>query len=268
MANPIKKSIRFVAIQFNGFFPCGSAIRTFFKNLNFIRAPFAFFVDCLKYKKLSKNKDAFKLRFSNLYPILYDRYEKAGDTPRHYFFQDLWAAKKVYKSGTKIHHDIGSWLDGFIAHCLPFCSIVMLDIRPLEKKIGNLTFLKTDCTNMKNIESATLESISSLHAIEHFGLGRYGDPVDPEGYKKAISEIQRVIKPGGNIYFSTPIGKEKLEFNAHRIFNPTHIKELFNQCEIAEFSAVDDQNEFMENANIDDFLDSDYSCGLFHFVKK
>ena len=267
MKNSTKKILRFITRQLNGFLPCASALKNVFRSFNFIKAPFVFFSDCIKYMKLSKNESMFKFKISNLYPILYDRYEKAGNMPLHYFFQDLWAAKKVYKSGIKNHYDIGSRLDGFIAHCLSFCEVTMLDIRPLNTKIDNLAFLEADCTNMLNIRTNSIDSLSSLHAVEHFGLGRYGDMVNPNGYKKAIQEMQRITKAGGDIYFSVPIGKQRVEFNAHRIFNPKYIVSLFDQCRLFDFSAISDNNEYIENANIQDFLNNDYSCGLFHFKK-
>jgi hypothetical protein len=252
----------------NGMFPFVLPTYKVFFGFRFIKAPFVFFRDLFFYNKKNKKNKKFKLRFKNIFPIFYDRYEQAGDIVLHYFFQDIWAAKKVKDSGVDIHYDIGSRLDGFISHCLVFCDVVMLDIRPLDKEIKGLSFIKCDCTNMENINTGSVESLSSLHAVEHFGLGRYGDDIDPDGYVKVIKEMQRIVKSGGSIYFSTPIGMERLEFNAHRIFNPKYIIDLFDQCNLAEFSAVDDNNVFTKNADIDNFLDKDFSCGLYHFVKK
>ena len=116
-----------------------------------------------------------------------------------------------------------------------------------------------------HIPSDSVDSISSLHAVEHFGLGRYGDSIAPNAYKKAINEIKRVTKLGGNIYFSMPIGRQRLEFNAHRVFDPRYVINLFDGCELIEFNAVDDDNRFIENAEIEDFIESEYACGLFHF---
>jgi hypothetical protein len=35
------------------------------------------------------------------------------------------------------------------------------------------------------------DSLSCLHALEHFGLGRYGDPIDPRGHEKGITRWRR-----------------------------------------------------------------------------
>lgn len=120
---------------------------------------------------------------------------------------------------------------------------------------------------MVSIPDNLLESISSLHAVEHFGLGRYGDTIDPLSYKNAIREIQRVVKPGGVIYFSVPVGFERLEFNGQRVFHPRTVLELFKQCELVELSVVDDENQLHEKVDIKDFDNLTYGCGLFHFRK-
>ena len=264
----MNKFTRFILLYINGFFPFLYPNLHLVKNANYFKGIKAYYTDLFEYLRLQKQlKTPFPFSFSNSYPILFDRYEEAGEVPKHYFFQDLWAAKKILKSGIKTHYDIGSRLDSFISHCLIFCKVVMLDVRPLKSKIPGLEFIKADCMNMKNIKSNSITSLSALHAVEHFGLGRYGDPIDPEGYIKAIKEMQRVTKKHGNIYYSGPIGKQRLEFNAHRVFNPYTIIELFSQCKLVEFSAVDDKNRYMENVNPKKFIHASYSCGLFHFVK-
>jgi hypothetical protein len=260
---------RFAMIQMDGLFPFLYPVRHLFYRGNYFRGIVSYFRDVVAYWQADRKLHSpFSLRLSNLYPRYFDRYEDAGEIPKHYFFQDLWAAKKIMKSGVKNHYDIGSRLDSFISHCLVFCNVVMLDIRPLSTKIPGLSFIQTDAMNMKNLPSRSITSISSLHAIEHFGLGRYGDPIDPLGYEKAILEIQRVTKKKGNIYFGTPIGRERVEFNAHRVFSPETIVSLFAQCELVSFSVVNDKGNFIENTERRRYRNAEYSCGLFHFRKK
>ncbi len=259
---------RFLLVNIHALFPyLYPSLRLLFKG-RYLKSIFAFYKDYLKYNNLIKSSDSpFKINFLNTHPIYFDRYDEAGAILQHYFHQDIWAAKKVLKSGVKTHHDIGSRLDGFISHCLTFSKVIMLDIRPLNNIIPNLSFTQTDATNMKNIKTGSINSISSLHAIEHFGLGRYGDPIDPLGYKKAINELKRVTKKGGSIYFSVPIGKQRLEFNNQRVFNPKYILELFSGMKLKEFSLVDDNNNFVENVKPEKYVNVKYSCGLFHFQK-
>lgn len=268
MKSLITRFVKFILIQGNALLPSAYPFLLTIKGFKIAKGVVAYFKDYFQYWSLnSKIKSPFEIKFLNSYPFYYDRFEEAGGIMQHYFHQDIWAANKVYKSGVKKHYDVGSRLDGFISHCLVFCKVVMLDIRSLEIKIPNLEFIQADCTNMRNIKSGSIDSVSSLHAIEHFGLGRYGDPVDPYGYKKAIDEIKRITKKGGSIYFSVPIGKQRLEFNGQRVFNPLYVLDLFNGCNLVEFSAVDDRNNFIKDVNPDDFVNSNFSCGLYHFRK-
>lgn len=259
---------RFFVLYINGFIPFLYPNLHLLKGANYFKGIKAYYQDLFTYLRLQRKANTpFTFSLLNSYPILFDRYEEAGEVPKHYFFQDLWAAKRILKSQVKVHYDIGSRLDSFISHCLVFCKVIMLDVRPLKSKIPGLEFIKADCMNMGNIKTGSIASLSALHAVEHFGLGRYGDPIDPEGYIKAIKEMQRVTKKNGNIYYSGPIGKERLEFNAHRVFNPFTIIELFDKCKLVEFSAVDDKNRYIEDTAPNKFKNANYSCGLFHFVK-
>lgn len=59
--------------------------------------------------------------------------------------------------------------------------------------------------------------------LEHFGLGRYGDPIHPNGYKTGFANLASLLRPGGRFYLSTPIGQERVEFNANWVFDPATI---------------------------------------------
>jgi hypothetical protein len=211
------------------------------------------------------SSNLFKINLLDSNPNLFDRFEDGGSLPKHYFHQDLWMAQKIHQKNPINHYDIGSKLDGFISHCLVFTNVVMLDIRDIKHDIKGLDFVQTNAMNMKNISTSSIESISSLHAIEHFGLGRYGDPIDLDGYMKAIMEIQRVAKK--DIYFSVPIGVQKLIFDSHRIFDPLYIVELFDKCDLEDFAAIDDDNNLHTDIQPADCRKYNYGCGLYHFKK-
>lgn len=221
----------------------------------------------LKYNKLNKT-NGFPIKFSNLRPIISERFDEAGKIDSHYFHQDIWAAQKILKNNPLRHIDIGSRLDGFISHLLVFREVEYVDIRPLKTKINNLKFIQDDATSLSSFKDNSIESFSCLHAAEHFGLGRYNDPVDPTSYEKLIFNIQRTIKSQGKLYFSVPIGKEKVQFNAHRIFNPKTILKLFNNMTLISFSYIGDDGKFYENTVPDNLEKANYSCGLFEFKKK
>lgn len=63
----------------------------------------------------------------------------------------------------------------------------------------------------------SVESVSSICVVEHIGLGRYGDPLDPYGSEKAIEERKRIIQSGGDLYLSLPFDDvNRIYFEAHR----------------------------------------------------
>lgn len=256
--------LRSLALFINELFPFLREVFIFLSGRTFFGL-YRYIASAMEYSR--KNNTEFRIAFSDFHPCLNDYYSTAGYIPRHYFLQDLWAAKKVFQSGTRVHHDVGSRLDGFIAQCLPFTRVVMFDVRPLDFKIENLDFIQVDFTKKTELPSDSITSISSLHAVEHFGLGRYGDPVDPIGYHKAIDELMRIVAPGGDIYFSVPVGAKRLIFNAHRIFDPEEILRFFSCCKLVEFSVITDEQYLILNANPRDYSKLTYGCGLYHFKK-
>lgn len=225
--------------------------------------------DINKYEQLNSNSD-FSIDLDNLKLISEDRCMAAGAPAAHYFAQDIWGANKIFKNKPKIHYDIGSKLDGFIAHLLVFREVNYIDIRPLPFEIPNLHFTQGDATNLRQFEDNSIESISSFHAIEHFGLGRYGDEIDPDAYLKVIKNIQRVVKRGGVCYIGVPIGpKDRLVFNAHRIFSINTIIKLFDKMTLRDIAIVNPTNTYAEVITESEYsMIEDYSCGLFEFVKK
>lgn len=153
---------------------------------------------------------------------IYEDDDRAGRLDEHYFLQDIWMAKQVISNCSGEHYDIGSRVDGFIAHLLSMdIDVTLIDIRSLDIEVGNLKFVQGDATNLSSISDKSISSLSSLHAVEHFGLGRYGDEIDPAAWKKVLHSFNRVLKKDGLLYLSVPIGeKNHVIFNAHRIFAP------------------------------------------------
>ena len=223
---------------------------------------------------LKKQKgDDVSFVFGKKYPILSERFMEGGIMSGHYFHQDLFVAKEIFKESPVKHVDVGSRTDGFIAHLAVFRKVEVLDIRQLDSKIDNVSFRKADL--MKPAEGMInyCDSISSLHAIEHFGLGRYGDPIDYFGHLKAIKNITSILKKGGVFYFSVPIGKQRIEFNAHRVFSVKYLLGLFEEdYSLVSFSYVNDAGDFFENVGLSDSdvsanFGCSYGCGIFKLLK-
>ena len=207
------------------------------------------------------------------YPIFGNRFQKGGILSGHYFHQDLYMARKIYSVKPNHHLDIGSRTDGFVAHLAVFMEVEVMDIRPLSGLVMNIKYLQADLSDKSFPIRDYTSSISCLHALEHFGLGRYGDPIDPQGYLTGWNNIYTCLKPQGIFYFSTPIGPQRIEFNAHRVFSLRYLLSLMEgKYEIVSFSYVDDVGNLHENATlVDDTIKNDfgchYGCGLFQLRK-
>jgi SAM-dependent methyltransferase len=209
----------------------------------------------------------FPVSFANLQPMLQDFGTDAGGARGHYFFQDLWAARKIFARRPEHHVDVGSRIDGFVAHLLTFMPVTVLDVRPLHSAVPGLEFVCADATTMSEYPDGSIGSLSSLHAIEHFGLGRYGDAVDPDGWRKVMDSLQRVLRPGGRLYLSVPVGRERLCFNAHRIFSPARVLDTLAGLRLVSFAAVDDAGQYHDDMMPDQLAKQEYACGLFEFTK-
>ncbi|GHT31189.1 hypothetical protein FACS189434_00490 [Bacteroidia bacterium] len=208
------------------------------------------------------------------YPIFNDKFSAAGIMSGHYFHQDLYVARKIFENNPQKHLDIGSRIDGFVAHVAIFREIDIVDIRPLQSKVKNVGFRQVDLMKLPEDMIGAYDSISSLHAIEHFGLGRYGDPIDYFGWEKALNNIYQILMKGGKFYFSVPIGKQRIEFNAQRVFSVAFLLKLFNEnYTLNSFSYVNDNGDFYDNVelkekDINNNFGCHYGCGIFELTKK
>lgn len=207
-------------------------------------------------------------------PILNEKYAESGIASGHYFHQDLLIARKIFENKPHKHVDIGSRTDGFVAHVASFREIEVFDIREQVNRIKNIFFKRADLTKLTPDLINYCDSVSSLHAIEHFGLGRYGDEVDYNGHLKALENIRQILQQGGKFYFSTPIGPQRIEFNAHRVFSVRYLLDLFeSDYAVDSFSYVDDRGDLYENVTleknqIDNSFGCMYGCGIFELTKK
>jgi Caenorhabditis protein of unknown function, DUF268 len=183
-------------------------------------------------------------------PMLTEWEESSGSLGP-YFYQDLTVAKWIRGDAPSRHVDVGSRLDGFIGNLACFREVEVIDIRPAPAEIPGVRFHQMDLMNELPVEwLQCTDSLSCLHTIEHFGLGRYGDPVNVNGHLQGLARLKQMVAPGGMIYLSTPIGPERIEFNAHRVFAARTLIDWFGDgWEIEKFAVIDDRIRIHENVD-------------------
>lgn len=186
----------------------------------------------------------------------------------HYIYHPAWAMRVLKEVSPAHHHDFGSILS-FPAQLSAMLPVTFYDVRPAQLFLDNLTSGKADLTAL-DIPSGSLESVSCMHVLEHIGLGRYGDPIDFDGDLKAITELQRVTKPGGTLLVVVPVGKPEIIFNAHRIYSFEQISDAFAGWKLHEFALIPDnalETGLLRYADPALVSAQKYGCGCFHFQK-
>lgn len=210
--------------------------------------------------RYSRMAGAEPIPLRHVRPMLADK-EMSFDA--HYFYQAAWAFRRIYSRKVAFHVDIGSDVR-FIGLLSAVCRVRFIDIRPLDTELEGLDYLGGSVLSLP-FKSGSVQSLSCLHVLEHIGLGRYGDPLDPLGTQKGASELVRVLAEGGELYVSLPVGRPRLCFNAHRIHTPEQVLEYFWELQAIEINWVDDRGRYHVHGDLTAMRNSTYACGLFRF---
>ena len=97
--------------------------------------------------------------------------------------------------------------------------------------------------SMSNKQIEQFENAASYSSVEHSGLGRYGDPLDPIGDVKAVKQMHCMIKPGGLLFLGLPMSTDNtsvLVYNAHRLYGTKRMALLLgtNEWDVLEVSTM------------------------------
>lgn len=224
-----------------------------------------FLADFWRFNRASKGK--LRAKFSEILPMFGEATSQTG-FDHHYIYHPAWAARIVAKIKPQVHVDISSTLH-FSTLVSAFVPVKFYDYRPAKLTLSNLETKSADLVNLPFADNS-IASLSCMHTVEHVGLGRYGDKLDPEGDKKAMAELKRVTAKGGSLLFVVPIGKPKIIFNAHRIYSYDQIMDYFAGFKLKNFALITDDNlgqDFIDNATKEQSDRQNYGCGCFWFIK-
>lgn len=211
------------------------------------------------------SKPRFPINWKDRLPCLRDNTSDIS-FDRHYIYHTAWAARVLSKTKPELHIDISSSLY-FVAIVSAFLPVKHYDFRLPKLSASNLQVASADLNRLP-FPDKSISSVSCMHVVEHIGLGRYGDSLDPEGDLKAISELKRILAEEGDLLFVIPIGKPKIMFNAHRIYSYSQIIDYFSEFKLIEFALIpDDPNDggLISNASKGMADKQEYGCGCFHF---
>jgi hypothetical protein len=179
-----------------------------------------------------------------------------------------WAARILATTRPEEHIDIGS-CSYFVSIVSAFLNLKNYDIRPMDIPLPGIVTGTADLCGLP-FNNKELKSISCMHALEHVGLGRYGDPINPYGDVKAARELSRVLSDNGNLLVVLPIGQPKIAFNAHRIYSFQYVVDsLFSNLVLKEFSFIptDLPYRFVKNADPASTASEVEGAGCFWFTK-
>lgn len=225
--------------------------------------------DFIKFKIIDRKEKRFSMPFYRINPQIKDR-TTTTEINYHYIYHPAWAARILHNINPKKHVDISSILY-FNVIVSAFIPIDFYDFRPANISLDNLFCGKEDLLNL-SFPDDSIESISCMHTVEHIGLGRYGDAIDPDGDVKAIKEIKRVVAPGGSVLFVVPLsGNPRIEYNANRVYSYKQILGMFGGFDLKEFSLIvqeGDEPGIIINASEEIADEQNNGCGCFWFIKK
>lgn len=220
-----------------------------------------YFRDLILFAK-DKRRGGGAFPFGMPYPCLGDRFDQSGKARGAYFHQDLCVAQKIFNRNPERHLDVGSRVDGFVAHVASFREIEVVDIRPQSGVIKNIRFRQADLMKPLGEElQECCDSLSCLHALEHFGLGRYGDPIRANGFVEGWDNLFQMLRPAGMLYFSVPLGAARIEFNAHRVFSVKQLNKLIGgRYDVVSFSYIDDSGDFHSEVSLAEGDEDNFGC--------
>jgi SAM-dependent methyltransferase len=237
-----------------------------FRKFKKLFAGLDFISEYFRFRKLSRagGKERLEMRWADIYPFLRER-TSITYFDHHYIYHPAWAARVVAQIKPVKHVDISSSLT-FCTMISAFVPTDFYDYRPANLSLSGLECNHGDLMQLP-FPNSSVPSLSCMHVVEHIGLGRYGEPIDPDGDLKAIAELKRVLASGGSLLFVTPVGRPRLRFNAHRIYSADQIHSYFQGLLVKQFVLIDDHGHYLPDCGMEYVDRQNYGCGCWWFTK-
>ncbi|HEX2696890.1 MAG TPA: class I SAM-dependent methyltransferase [Anaerolineales bacterium] len=116
-----------------------------------------------------------------------------------------------------------------------------VDLRPYPYSVPNLTFMLGDFFDLE-LEEQSFDVVLAISAVEHVGLGAYGDrKLDQTSDQAMVGKFFRLLKPGGQLILTVPFGSFKVT-PFYRIYDNQTLRKLLESyaVEHEEYFVRDD----------------------------
>ena len=230
-----------------------------------VQGELAFRAEYRNFQRLSgKWPLRFRLDWHERMPCLDDKTATTA-FDHHYVLHTAWAGRALAAYRPKVHYDIASSLY-FAGILSAFVPVRFFDYRPACLNLSGLSSERADLLQLP-FEDKSIGSLSCMHVIEHVGLGRYGDMLDPQGDLKAMAELRRVLAPAGTLLLVVPVGQPRIVFNAHRIYAYGQVRDYFRDLQLVNFALIPDDPTagLLMGASETQADAQSYGCGCFWF---
>lgn len=118
----------------------------------------------------------------------------------------------------------GPWVEAFCIH-YGAATITTVDVnKPLSEDPRLFTLSVPELEATKD----QFDILVSFSTLEHEGLGRYGDPLNPNADLERMIKIRQLLKPGGLFFLGVPNSQDGLIFNAQRTYGPVRFPMLID----------------------------------------
>jgi len=166
----------------------------------------------------------------------------------YYGYTDLWVyeALEKYPIEGKTVCVVGSTYPWYEAMALQFGAkrCVVFEYSKREAFDDRIVYLQPE-----EIGDEQFDVCFSISSFEHDGLGRYGDPLNPDGDLEAMERAKKYVKKDGIMILSVPWGKDKVFFNVHRVYGYERLPKLIEGWTPLDRFGFDDRFSFTNEQN-------------------
>jgi hypothetical protein len=123
---------------------------------------------------------------------------------------------------------LSPWAEGLLFK-YNVAELITVEYTPISTSYPNLTVMTPAQVADLYLHGLwkPVDFIFSFSSIEHDGLGRYGDQLNPWGDVETMARLHCLLHDDGFMFLSIPTGRDCMVWNAHRIYGRYRLRVLF-----------------------------------------